>query len=134
MTKFKSPLTFFTDRCLNSPIIINGLREAGLHIIEMDDYYGKYAAENVSDEVWLEVVGSQGWIALTKDTKIHKKSRERDTVLNHHVRGFYLTQPHLSAAISLARWLHHKSAIEATCQSSGPFWYAVQADQIVRVL
>jgi hypothetical protein len=44
------------------------------------------------DEDWLPVVGKNGWILLSSDSKIWKRSVQRDVVFRHGVRGFFFTE------------------------------------------
>ena len=71
---------YFTDRDLGKrfPEI---LRSAGLTVERHADHF----AHDTSDEVWLEAVGKNGWIALTHDRRIRYKPNERDAVMRHGV-------------------------------------------------
>jgi hypothetical protein len=71
---------YFTDRDLGKrfPEI---LRSAGLTVERHDDHF----APDAADEVWLEIVGTRGWIALTHDRRIRYKPNERDAVIRHGV-------------------------------------------------
>jgi hypothetical protein len=44
----------------------------------------------VSDAEWLQEVGRQGWIALTKDKAIRRRTNELTALLNAGVRAFVL--------------------------------------------
>jgi len=73
-------VVYFTDRDLGKrfPEI---LRSAGLAV----EGHGDHFAPDTADEVWLEAVGSRGWIALTHDRRIRYKPNERDAVMRHGV-------------------------------------------------
>jgi len=72
--------TFFTDRDLGRrfPEV---LRQAGLSVETHDGHF----QPTTPDEDWLSVVGSSGWIALTRDTRIRYRPNERDAVMRHRV-------------------------------------------------
>ena len=71
---------FFTDRDLGKqfPAI---LQQAGLDVERHDDHF----AENTRDEEWLEVIGQQGWIAITHDSRIRYKPNELAAVVANRV-------------------------------------------------
>jgi hypothetical protein len=71
---------YFTDRDLGKrfPEI---LRSDGLTVERHADHFAPHAP----DEVWLEAVGSCGWIALTHDRRIRYKPNERGAVMRHGV-------------------------------------------------
>ena len=73
-------MIFFTDRNLGLrfPAI---LREAGLRVESHDDHFD----QTTRDEVWLERVGSAGWIAITRDQRIRYKPNELAAVVRHRV-------------------------------------------------
>jgi hypothetical protein len=71
---------FFTDRNLGKqfPQI---LRDAGLGVERHADHF----VHDCTDEVWLESVGQQGWIAITHDKRIRYKPNELAAVMQHGV-------------------------------------------------
>ncbi len=71
---------YFTDRDLGKrfPEI---LKAGGLTVERHADHF----APDTPDEVWLETVGKNGWIALTHDRRIRYKPNERDAVMRHGV-------------------------------------------------
>lgn len=46
---------------------------------------------NTKDPVWLEAVGVNGWLAITRDGKIRTRPAERQAIVEHHVGCFILT-------------------------------------------
>ena len=73
-------IVFFTDRDLGSsfPDI---LVAAGLTVERHRDHF----APDCADEVWLQSVGEQGWVALTHDRRIRYKPNELEAVIRHEV-------------------------------------------------
>ncbi|MFZ3358407.1 MAG: hypothetical protein WA652_00090 [Xanthobacteraceae bacterium] len=71
---------YFTDRDLGKrfPEI---LKSGGLTVERHADHF----AHDTPDEVWLETVGNNGWIALTHDRRIRYKPNERDAVMRNGV-------------------------------------------------
>lgn len=72
---------FFTDRDLGTrfPDI---LTDAGLKVRRHRDHF----PPDCPDEVWLEAVGREGWIAVSHDTRIRYKPNELAAVVRHGVR------------------------------------------------
>jgi hypothetical protein len=76
----RDSLIFFTDRDLGSrfpdlPIA------AGLNIRRHSDHF----PPDCPDEVWLETVGKEEWIAITHDHRIRYKPNELAAVIRHNV-------------------------------------------------
>lgn len=81
MSAPREPLVFFTDRDLGTrfPEI---LVAAGLEVRRHRDRF----PPDCPDEVWLEAVGREGWIAISHDTRIRYKPNELAAVVRHSVR------------------------------------------------
>ena len=48
-------------------------------------------AGGASDEVWLEIVGKNKWIALMRDQKIRRRRLETEALKSHGVAAFAFT-------------------------------------------
>lgn len=88
----------FIDRCAWSLRLGEALTALGAPFIA---YHEKFAP-NAPDEEWLEVVGREGWIALTRDKNIRRKTNEIDAYRRHNVIGFVLASGNASAADTAA--------------------------------
>jgi hypothetical protein len=86
-TSLPEPLVFFVDRSLGRKVIPNALREANERVKTHDELF----AQDTPDETWLKEAGRQGWIVLTKDTRIRYHANEIAALLNSQVRAFVLT-------------------------------------------
>jgi hypothetical protein len=71
---------YFTDRDLGKafPEILSS---GGLSV----ERHGDHFAQDAPDQIWLEAVGKNGWIALTHDRRIRYKPNERDAVMRNNV-------------------------------------------------
>ena len=87
-----TPLVFFVDRSLGKHTIAEALRQAGVEVQIHDDHF----PQNATDETWLREVGRRGWIVLTKDTWIRRRSNERTALMRAGVRAFVLIAGNLS--------------------------------------
>lgn len=82
---------FFIDRCLGSVRLAAALRQSGITVEIHDDHFPKDA----QDEDWLPEVGKRGWIVLTKDSRIAKRTSERLAVASANIRMFVLASQNL---------------------------------------
>lgn len=89
--------------------------------------------EAVQDVEWLELCGREGLVVLSKDTRIRYRRAEIAAIRRFKVKAFVITSGSLTAAEQAARFIEHRSTIEASCDDPGPFVYAVQAKRIERV-
>lgn len=92
---------FFVDADLCSKVFLATLRQAGLALESHHDHF----REGTPDEVWLEHIGSRGWIALSRNKEIRRNSFETDRLMQFGTRVFMLIgnpNPHLDFMRSLA--------------------------------
>jgi predicted nuclease of predicted toxin-antitoxin system len=85
-------IVFFIDRCLGSKQVPESLRELGISVECHDDHFPKEA----QDTEWMPEVGRQGWIVLTKDARIGKRTLEKIAVTRAGIRMFVLVSQNLS--------------------------------------
>ena len=88
----------FIDRCAWSHKLGAALIKIGAPFIPHHEKF-KPACP---DEEWLEAVGKQGWIVLTRDKNIRRKPNELRAFREHGVIGFVLTSGDASAADTAA--------------------------------
>ena len=86
-SELREPLVFFLDRSLGKKKVAQALRQAGAVVEVHADHF----PADARDEDWLRVVGSRGWIVLTKDERIRYRPNERSALLRSGVRAFILT-------------------------------------------
>jgi uncharacterized protein with PIN domain len=92
------PITFFIDRCLGSKRIAEALRNAGITVEIHSDHFDP-SAEDVD---WLPEVGKRGWIVLTKDANIGKRTLEKIAVARAEIKMITLASQNLSGADMVA--------------------------------
>ena len=88
----------FIDRCAWSHKLGAALIKIGAPFIPHHEKF-KPACP---DEEWLEAVGKQGWIVLTRDKNIRRKPNELRAFRENGVIGFVLTSGDASAADTAA--------------------------------
>ena len=81
------PLVFFVDRSLGKRIVPEALRRAGETVQVHDDHF----APDAKDADWLSVVGTRGWVVLTKDERIRYRMIEQQAMMRASVAAFILT-------------------------------------------
>lgn len=54
------------------------------------------------DEDWLPIVGRNGWIVVSADTRIWRRSVLREVLFKHGVRGFFFTENNLRGELRAA--------------------------------
>jgi PIN like domain len=54
------------------------------------------------DENWLPIVGLNGWIVVSADTRIWRRSVLREVLFRHGVRGFFFTENNLRGELRAA--------------------------------
>jgi len=90
---------FFTDRDLG-PTVAAALKTGGLQIRA---YHEHFQRDNVPDREWLELVGKNGWIALTHNKRIRYERDELDDLMGFGVKAFFIIgkgpHPALAAAV-----------------------------------
>jgi len=91
-SELREPLVFFLDRSLGKKKVAQALRQAGAVVEVHADHF----PADARDEDWLRVVGSRGWIVLTKDERIRYRPNERRALLRSGVRAFILTARNLT--------------------------------------
>lgn len=69
------------------------LRNAGIPFIAHHERF----ADNLADEGWLSVAGTEGWIVITRDKNIRRKSNEIKAYRDNNVVAFVLASGNASA-------------------------------------
>ncbi|MBI1923989.1 hypothetical protein HYR99_07040 [Candidatus Poribacteria bacterium] len=124
-------LTFFLDRALGNKVIANALRAAGVEVRIHSDHF----ADDARDEEWLAHVGQQGWIILTKDTRIRYHTVERNALMNARARAFVLVSGNLSGQEMARVFVKALPAIKKfVAQHPPPFIVKVYKDGTIRLL
>ncbi len=97
-------MIFFTDRDLGSSFP-QVLSEAGLHVEKHDDHFSD---NNTPDDVWLSMVGQNGWFAISRDKHIRYRKNERDAVMQAGVGLFLIVgqAPHRVLAENFVDCIH----------------------------
>lgn len=115
----------FLDRSLGPIQVPRFLRAAGLWLVTLSEHYGTPRDQGIPDAEWLELVGSNGWVAFTKDKRIGRLRDQREAIVSNRVRCFYLANQNVAAEEMGNRFLRNLPRIVEACAYPGPFLYAV---------
>lgn len=86
------------------------------------------------DREWLPTVGTAGLVVLSRDKRIRRRPLERQALLDHGVRAFFLTSGgNLGLFDQLRLWLRHWDSIEAVVADEPGPWLASVTRVGVRV-
>lgn len=80
------------------------------------------------DDEWLEVVGTEGLVVITRDQRIRYRPVEKRMWVEHRVRGFVLTgtaSQSTADSLSLLEQCWAKMAAIVDAEPAGPWMYAV---------
>lgn len=89
--------TFFLDRTIDNPIVLNGLRGIGCSVIPHHELF----RHDEDDSVWIEEVSKKGYIIITNDKKIRSRALEIKSVIIHKARMLCLTNGNMSSSTQL---------------------------------
>ncbi|HJT82513.1 MAG TPA: hypothetical protein VJ719_15060 [Chthoniobacterales bacterium] len=131
---FPSPpesLTFFTDENLGRQVVPQALRNADEKVIAFHERF----ASGTKDEVWLHEVGRNGWVLLTKDSKIRYRQNEMQALLASGAKSFVLVSANLPGPEIAQIFLKGLPRIKRICSKRrGPFIAHVYRDGRVVVM
>lgn len=123
-------LTFFVDECLGRHGVAEALVAAGVSV----ELHHRHFRSGTPDAEWLPVVGSRGWVILTKDRHIRRRPLELKAILASGARAFVLTAADLQGPAQAALLCHALPRIRRLCRQPGPFIATITRTGIVNLL
>jgi PIN like domain len=99
-------LTYFIDRDLGLRFS-QALQSAGLRVERADDHF----RNDAPDDVWLPIVASRGWVAVTRDGRIRYSPLALAALMNSGARLFVIVGK-LKAAETAEVFLRHRKKVE----------------------
>lgn len=127
------PPEFFVDRSLGRHLLPDALQQAGFTARTLASVYGEDEAQNVEDEVWLQLAGERQWVVLTKDDAIRRRPAELAAVAEHTVKMFCLTNANLRGDEQLQRFLTNIHRIVQRSLKPGPWICGVYEKRIAQI-
>lgn len=123
----------FLDRSLGRYQVPRRLREHGLALRTLAEFYGVPQDQDIADTTWLRDTGTAGWAVLMKDDRIRYRDVERTALLTHGVRAFCLANANLRATEMAELFLGVLPKMTECCREPGPFLHIVTARGLRRV-
>ena len=121
---------FFIDRSLGRHTFPSILKKNELEAEAHDDHLPLDA----TDEQWLELVGRNGWVAVTKDRRIRYRALEMQALISSGVRTFVVIGKNKSAEDLANQFLKAKNKIyKILAIHKGPFIAKVYSDGKVEI-
>lgn len=108
--------TFFLDRTIDNPTVLNGLRSIGCSVIPHRELF----KHDEDDNVWIEEVSKKGYIIITNDKKIRSRALEIKSVIIHKARMLCLTNGNMSSLTQLEVLKSGMGLIKKHIQSAQP--------------
>jgi predicted nuclease of predicted toxin-antitoxin system len=116
---------FFIDLSLGRYKFPSILRKEGLEV----EVHDVHLPTNATDERWLELVGRNGWIAVTKDKRIRYNSLEMRALMEASVCTFLVLGKDKSADEMAKQFLQALKKIHKILENNkGPFIAKIYAD------
>lgn len=78
-------MRFFIDNNLSTQLA-DGMKAFGEDVVHLREFFDQ--AED--DPVWLEHIGREGWILVTRDERVRYNPSESDAIKQHNVGAFFL--------------------------------------------
>ena len=124
-----SPNVFFIERNLGRHAIAEALRNVGESVRVHDDHLN----QDVADEEWIELVGRNGWLAITKDRNIRYRSWELEAIKKHKAKVFVVRAKDLTAQGIAEILLKARARIKRHAKkTTPPFIAAIYRDGSVK--
>jgi hypothetical protein len=122
---------FFTDENLGRRIVPEALRLAGEEVVAFHERF----SSGTKDSVWLPEVGRNGWILLTKDSRIRYRRNEMQALLSSMAQSFVLVSSNLRGPEIAQIFVKALSRMKRLCQrQTAPFIAHVHKDGTVVVM
>lgn len=78
-------MTFFFDNNIGENLV-RGMKAFGEDVIHLKQHF----AEDTPDHVWLEYIGKQGYVLITKDERVRYNPLERRAIKKYRIGTFFL--------------------------------------------
>lgn len=86
------PFTFFIDQALGRKIVAGALRDEGYPVEVLTDVF----PQETSDDIWIEYVGKNNRLAITKDRRIKFRTSEINSIIKHKARIYRFSSGNLT--------------------------------------
>lgn len=103
-------------------MVVEALRNAGTNIKRLTEEF----VRGTPDQDWLQHAGQQGWVVLTRDTRIRYRQLERAALHAARVKAFVFTGGNVTMQETADILTRALPKVERICKSEhGPFIYHI---------
>lgn len=126
----KTDPAVFVDRSLGFHDLVRRLREAGIEAYSIEDLFGRQAAEEMDDDVWIRLAAKRGMIQFTKDQRLRYVPKEKEAIKDSGAKVFCLASKDITVEEQVAHFLNNWNKIKQRGQRRGPFIDKVYPDKV----
>lgn len=120
---------FFLDRNLGKHTIATRLRREGIRVEVHDDHL----SPDAPDEEWVELVGREGWVAVTRDKNIRYRAVEISAIRKHSARVIVIRMKHATGPLMAELLVKERHRIARfVAKTKAPFVAGISRDGSVR--
>jgi len=119
---------FFLDRSLGRVHVAAALRDRGLDVVLMAEFYPDGSDQRIADDQWIADVSAIGHVALTKDTNLirdHRSVLGRSTLRLFAIDTAKLTGPEMAERVD-----RHLDRILLRARKPGPYAYVIHKEDL----
>ena len=121
---------FFLDHALGRHYVADALRECGLQVEVLTDYF----AVDTKDPAWMREVASRGWVVVTKDKRLSYHHLEPEAARAFGLRMFVLRSGNLNRRELQAVFVKAARRMVAVARAEpAPFVARIYKDGSVRI-
>lgn len=114
-------MSFFFDNNL-SPQLSQGLKAFGEDVIHLKELFD----EDEEDPIWLEYVGTNGHVLITRDDRVRRNPSEVEAIREHRVGAFFLGGKNRSRCELIQQVVRNWPRIKETAKKTNvPFAFRV---------
>lgn len=115
-------MTFFVDNNLSEQLAA-GMKAFGEDVVHLKDLF----PEDEDDPVWLEYIGIEGWILITRDERVRYNPAETQALKAHGVGAFFLGGKHRTRCELIQQVVRNWPRIkEVAAKTRRPFAFRVR--------
>lgn len=124
---------FLLDRSLGGRIVVTSLLEAGWDATTLAQRFGDVEAQQMSDEAWIGTGAMEGYVLLTKDSRVATRPLEAQAIYMHDARVFALPRADMTGQAMAQQFVQATDAIMRCCsREPGPYVMVVSDGRLRR--
>ena len=105
-------LVFFTDRDLSTKVFPGELAAKGIHVERHADHF----TQDAPDAEWIPEVAKRGWVIVSANTDMTRRSLEVDAIMRSGARVLLLVGGHQPVRVLAQNFINTRTRIERYLQ------------------